>query len=114
MMAGIQQDSLGSGIHAACRRQCGIEGYRDVDIELILYLFCGIGLIIQHDDGEGDPVVIFSYHRFEKGYVETGTGTIGIKEMQEHGFIPGNGQLSGQIDIGAGCDRMILRGNRCR
>ena len=68
--ARIQQDSLRSGINAACRRDGGIEGYRDIHVELVLYFLRRIVFIIQDNDGEGDLIAVFFYKGFEVGYVE--------------------------------------------
>jgi len=81
-MAGcIQQDGLGSGINAAGCCYGGIEGYGDIHIELVLYLLRCIFVIVEDNDGKGDPVPIFSDKRFEIGDIEAGTGAIGVKEM---------------------------------
>jgi len=109
MASGIQEDGLRGGVNATRRRQRGIEGNRDVDIEFIFYLFCAIGVVVQHDDGKRYPVAVFSHQRFEIGHVETGAGAVWIEEMEEHRSIGANRQFAGQIDIGAHRDRAVSR-----
>ena len=114
MTGRIQQDGLWSGINAACRRDGGIEGYRDIHVELILYFLRRIFIVIQDYDGERDFIPVFPYKRFEIGHVEAGTRTVRVKEMKEYRFAAGNGQFPTKVDKGARPDRVILLWNRCR
>jgi len=112
-MVSIQEDGLGSGINTTRCRQGGVERYGDIEVEFVLYLFCRICAVVQHDDAKEDLAIVFSYQRFEIGDVESGTGTVGVKKVKENRPIPCYGQFSRQVDPGSGRNRMIFAGNGC-
>jgi len=107
----IQQDGLRSAVNPTGCGQGGVEGDRDVQVELMFYLRRRIVIIVQHDDGEADLITVFFDQRLEIWNIKAGAGTVGVEKMEKHRFVLTDRQFGRQVDIGACRDRMIGAGD---